>query len=134
MKLQSKLFLSTVCFLEAYCCNAQASQKSEQENPNIIFIQCDQLNAKALNCYGGPVPTPNLDWLASRGVRFTNAICSTPTSSPSRASTVTSLYTHQHGVVQNIPKLPGITEQDITTDKILHENGWDKHKYCKWNL
>lgn len=134
MKLQSKLFLSTVCFLEAYCCNAQASQKSEQENPNIIFIQCDQLNAKALNCYGGPVPTPNLDWLASRGVRFTNAICSTPTSSPSRASTVTSLYTHQHGVVQNIPKLPGITEQDITTDKILHENGWDTHQYGKWHL
>ena len=42
--------------------------------PNILFIMCDQLRWDYLSCYGHPhLQTPNIDWLAERGVRFERA-------------------------------------------------------------
>lgn len=111
------------------------SGSGEPQQPNIIFIQCDQLNKMALGCYGGPVPTPNIDRLASEGVLFSNAICSTPVSTPSRGSIVTALYPHGNGIVSNVNDMHnGINEDDITTDKILNANGYNTHHYGKWHL
>ena len=45
------------------CAKEQKAGPSERSIPNIVFIQCDQLNAKALICYGGEVDTPNIDRL-----------------------------------------------------------------------
>ncbi len=59
------------------------------KRPNILFIMCDQLSAHALSCYGGPVPTPNIDRIAENGVRFDQATCTTPYCSPTRASLIT---------------------------------------------
>jgi arylsulfatase A-like enzyme len=99
-------------------------------------MMCDQLNASALSCYGGPVPTPNIDRIASQGVRFTNATCVTPYCSPTRASIVTGMYPHAHGIVLNCaPKRQtGITGDDCTTEKLLHEAGYATHHYGKWHL
>lgn len=102
--------------------------------PNIVFIQCDQLSYKALSCYGGPVETTNIDFLAKNGVMFTQAICTTPSSTPSRASIVTGLFPHQNGITNNIPTQPGINNDDITTDKLLNAAGYDTHHYGKWHL
>ncbi len=106
--------------------------------PNVVFIQCDQLNAKALSCYGGEVDTPNIDRLAREGVRFTNAACVTPFCSPSRATWITGMYPHAHGIVGNVPYggtgQQGITDDDITTEKILHGSGYTTHHYGKWHL
>ncbi len=71
-------------------------------SPNVLIIMCDQLNAHVLGCYGGPVPTPHIDRIAREGVRFTNAVCTTPFCSPSRASLITGLYPHTHGIVTNV--------------------------------
>ena len=46
--------------------------------------------------------TPNIDRLAREGVRFDNAVCPTPFCSPTRASIITGLYPHAHGIVTNI--------------------------------
>ena len=90
--------------------------------PNILFIQTDQLNAKALSCYGGEVDTPNIDRLAKEGVKFTNAACVTPFCSPSRATWITGMYPHAHGIVGNCHDSGqhGIGDKDITTEKILN--------------
>lgn len=61
------------------------------DRPNVLIIICDQLNAGALGCYGGPVPTPHIDRLAREGVRFDQAVCTCPFCSPSRASIVTGM-------------------------------------------
>jgi len=51
---------------------------------NILFIMCDQLRADYLSCYGHPfLETPNIDRLAERGVRFSNAYCQAPLCGPS---------------------------------------------------
>ena len=50
-----------------------------------------------IGCYGGEVPTPNLDRLAARGVRFTQ-FYNAARCSPTRASLLTGLYPHQAGM------------------------------------
>jgi arylsulfatase A-like enzyme len=70
----------------------------EKEKPNIIFIICDDLN-DAITGFGGhpQAKTPNLDRLAKRGVRFTNAQVNSPVCGPSRASLIAGLYPHTTG-------------------------------------
>ena len=77
------------------------------ERPNVLFILCDDLRPNALGCYGAPhVQTPNVDRLAAEGVRFQNAFCTTSLCSPSRASILSGLYAHRHGVVNNFTEYP----------------------------
>ena len=108
--------------------------------PNVLFIMFDQLNASVLSCYGGPVLTPHIDRLAREGVRFNQAVCPTPFCSPTRASIVTGMYPHAHGIVLNAKHKPGpsgqrgLTADDITTERILHGDGYATHFYGKWHL
>jgi N-acetylglucosamine-6-sulfatase len=50
--------------------------------------------------------TPQIDSLAREGVRFEHAFCTTSLCSPSRASILTGLYAHRHGVRDNFTELP----------------------------
>jgi arylsulfatase A-like enzyme len=115
-----------------------------KRKPNVLLMMCDQLNASVLSCYGGPVPTPNLDRIANKGVIFHNAICPTPFCSPSRASMINGLYPHTHGIVHNVSRNDyspaplgteeGIKADDTTTEKLLYEQGYETHHYGKWHL
>ena len=59
---------------------------------------CDQLRFDYLGCYGHPrLATPNIDALAARGVRFTNAYVQSPICGPSRMSFYTGRYMRSHG-------------------------------------
>ncbi|MEO1026684.1 MAG: sulfatase-like hydrolase/transferase [Pseudomonadota bacterium] len=63
---------------------------------NMLVIMSDEHQARALGCAGHPfVQTPNLDALAARGTRFTNAYTPSPICVPARASFATGLYPHQ---------------------------------------
>jgi choline-sulfatase len=63
---------------------------------NMLFIMSDEHNPRVLGCAGHPmIRTPNLDRLAARGVRFTDAYCNSPICVPSRASFHTGRYVHQ---------------------------------------
>ncbi len=69
---------------------------------NTLFIMSDEHKRSALGCYGhGMVRTPNLDRLAARGTRFTDAYCNSPICVPSRASFATGRYVHQIGFWDN---------------------------------
>lgn len=69
---------------------------------NILFLMFDQLRWDYLSCYGHPhLPTPNIDRLASMGLRFTNARIQSPLCGPSRMSTYTGRYVHSHGATWN---------------------------------
>lgn len=66
--------------------------------PNVLFILSDQHNAKCLSYTGlTDALTPNLDQLASQGVRFDNAITQNPIRTPSRGSFLSGQYCHNHG-------------------------------------
>ncbi len=67
--------------------------------PNILMFLPDGMQAEPL-LPGHPCRTPHFDRLASRGLRFRRAHCPLPTCSPSRASLMTGLLPHNHGVLQ----------------------------------
>ncbi len=73
-----------------------------RDRVNILLIMTDQHRYDTLGCYGSPFcRTPNIDKIASRGVRFDMAYTCAMPCSPSRASIFTGLYPHKHGVLAN---------------------------------
>jgi hypothetical protein len=75
----------------------RAAAAQPDPRPNIIIILVGDLGWSDIGPYGSEIPTPNLDRLAARGVRFTQ-IYSTPRCSPMRASLLTGVYPHQAGM------------------------------------
>ncbi len=69
---------------------------------NVLWIMADQLRWDYLSCYGAKhIDTPNLDWLASKGVRFNRAYGQSPVCGPSRMSFYTGRYVRSHGATWN---------------------------------
>src|SRR5689334_15045474 len=66
------------------------AQAKDTERPNFVFILADDLGWADLGCYGSKYfETPNLDALASQGIRFTDAYAACPVCSPTRAALLT---------------------------------------------
>lgn len=65
--------------------------------PNVLFILADDVGWGDLACYGGRIPTPNLDRLAREGIRFTDAHASAALCAPSRFSMLTGSYPYRNG-------------------------------------
>jgi N-acetylglucosamine-6-sulfatase len=108
------------------------SLASAAERPNVLFVLCDDIRPAALGCYGSPnVRTPNIDRLAAEGVRFANAFCTTSLCSPSRASILTGLYAHHHGVRDNFTELPAQLPHWASR---LHEAGYATAYLGKWHM
>jgi arylsulfatase A-like enzyme len=69
-----------------------------ENQPNIIFLLTDDQTVGAVGCYGNKdIITPNLDQLASEGIRFRNFYNTTAICMASRASVMTGLYEYRHG-------------------------------------
>ena len=73
---------------------ALAANAQEGQRPNILYIMCDDMGYGDIGCYGQQIiSTPNLDRLASQGMRFTQAYSGSPVSAPSRACFMTGQHT-----------------------------------------
>jgi len=69
---------------------------------NVLFVMCDQLRRDHVSCYGSArVPTPNIDRLARRGVRFDHAYVQSGVCGPARMSFYTGRYVSSHGATWN---------------------------------
>ncbi|RKU24613.1 hypothetical protein C6497_17495 [Candidatus Poribacteria bacterium] len=69
--------------------------------PNILLLMTDQQRWDAMSSSGNWVQTPNMDRIASEGVRFTNSVTTSPVCVPARLSLASGLYPHNTGVWQN---------------------------------
>jgi arylsulfatase A-like enzyme/Tfp pilus assembly protein PilF len=89
--------------LAAPACSRASSQAFFGQFPdqNVLLVTIDTLRADALGCDGGPARTPNIDALATHGVRFTFAHAHTVVTLPSHASILTGTYPFEHGVRDN---------------------------------
>ncbi len=114
------------------------------DRPNIVLIISDQQRADtmpgmALGSGRGAGHTPHLDWLASRGTVFSRAYCTTPMCSPARASLLSGLYPHSHGIVANHQERPISRQMKLAPSiKILADYlkpaGYDCAYTGKWHL
>src|SRR5438093_12442788 len=94
--------LSTRALVTALSLLAPTVRAADAPRPNIVFILMDDLRWDELGCVGHPfLKTPHIDRLAREGALFKNAFATTPLCSPSRASFLTGLYPHTHGVRDN---------------------------------
>ncbi|WP_080057850.1 sulfatase family protein [Spirosoma aerolatum] len=67
--------------------------------PNIVLIVSDDHGREAVGCYGNTsIRTPHIDQLATDGVRFSNAFCTTASCSPSRSVLLTGIHNHANGM------------------------------------
>lgn len=96
---ENRMLLGAALFSSVTFPLGAAAAKSAQTNgkPNIIVIMLDDMGYSDIGCFGSEIPTPNIDRLAERGVRYTN-FYNTGRSCPSRASLLTGLYSHQAGI------------------------------------
>lgn len=77
------------------------------DKPNFLFVQADQLAARALPVYGNKIAkTPNIDRLAARGVTFDHAYCNYPLCAPSRFSMISGLLATNAGAYDNGAEYP----------------------------
>src|SRR5206468_234090 len=95
-------FASMLMLVSANAAVAAARATAAVDQPNIIFVLADDPRWDAVECMGHPfLKTPNLDRIARDGAKFTNYFVTTPLCSPSRASIVSGLFAHTHGVTDN---------------------------------
>ncbi len=106
------------------------------KRPNFIIIMPDQHRADILGCAGMPVKTPNLDRLASEGVRFANTFTQSPLCVPARASFLVGRYVHETKVYTNKIFLHESNPEMIKTSflNILKENEYETIDIGKMHL
>lgn len=94
------------------------------EKPTILLITADELQKKALSCYGNTIiQTPNLDRLAGTGVRYDRAYCASPWCLPSRCSILTGLFPSHSGAYSNFRKCE-LSGRFPNLFSVFRENGY----------
>ena len=118
---------------------ASFSLLSAAEKPNIVVVLVDDMGFSDIGCYGSEIPTPNLDALASGGLRFTQ-FYNTGRCCPTRASLLTGLYPHQAGVghMTDDKGLPGyqgrLNDSCVTIAEVLRPAGYFTAMSGKWHV
>ena len=124
---------------QARTVHAQAGNRAaamKGRRPNIVFIMADDLGYGDLGCYGQQaIPTPNIDKLASEGLRFTQAYAGGPVCTPSRSVLMTGLHNGHSPARDNIPHYPTyLEEDDVTVAEVLQQAGYRCGGVGKWSL
>ena len=138
-------------YFVACCCLLliAAGTHAESSKPNFVFILMDDMGTTDLGCYGSKFyQSPNIDKLASEGVKFTQAYAACPVCSPTRASILTGKYPARLNLTDWLPgrtdrpdqKLakPEINQQlpleEITLAEALKSAGYVSGCFGKWHL
>lgn len=112
----------------------------------------DDMGYSDIGCFGGEIPTPNIDRLAEQGIRYTQ-FYNVGRSCPTRASLMTGLYPHQAGIggMSEDPydktkrdhsphdrRLPGyrgfINKNSVTIAEVMKQTGYHTYMVGKWHL
>ncbi|MBC7819473.1 MAG: sulfatase [Planctomycetaceae bacterium] len=109
-----------------------AAESPSAARPNVLFILCDDLRWDCLSSAGHPhLKTPHIDRLAREGVFFKNTFCTTSLCSPSRASILSGLYAHAHGVTNNFTEYPA---ELASFPRLLQSAGYETGYIGKWHM
>ena len=128
-----------IFFIYLFSFFALLSHAASIDKPNIIVIMADDLGYGDIGCYGADpknLKTPNIDKLASKGLRFTSGYCSASTCTPTRFSFLTGKYAFRQkntGIAP--PNGPAIIQPGVETlPSIMKKAGYATAVIGKWHL
>ena len=108
------------------------SQRIGDAPPNILLIIADDHAYQAIGAYGSVLnETPNIDRIASAGIRFDRALVTNSICAPSRAVILTGKYSHVNGVLDNVDDFDG---NQPTFPRMLQAAGYQTAAFGKWHL
>jgi arylsulfatase A-like enzyme len=111
---------------------AALARAASGRRPNILYMMADDHAAHAISAYGSRINhTPNIDRIASRGVRMDNCFCTNSICTPSRAVILTGQYSHVTGVRTLADPLDP-ARQNVA--KLLQAGGYSTAMIGKWHL
>ncbi|MBL8810285.1 MAG: sulfatase [Planctomycetaceae bacterium] len=126
-----KSFIAILLCLQCLL-TARPLQADDTKRPNVLFILTDDQRWDALGLAGNKyLKTPNIDRLGQEGVYFRNSFCTTALCSPSRASILSGLYAHAHGVVNNFTEYPAGFK---SFPMVLQASGYETAYIGKWHM
>ena len=115
----------------------QSSSPKKEQTPNIILIFMDDMGYGDLSCYGAVnYRTPNIDKLATEGIRFTNFLAAQAVCSASRAALLTGCYPNRIGISGALMPTSknGINSNEITLAEMLKQKSYATGIFGKWHL
>ncbi len=137
------IILMALCVTQISCANEVPSK----DRPNIVLLFSDDAGYSDFGFQGSKeMKTPNLDRLASEGVKFTQAYVSDPTCGPSRAGLITGRYQQRAGYIENnVPGYMsavsaqnddemGLPLSEVTMGDYLKSLGYKTGFYGKWHI
>lgn len=130
------LTLASCAFLPSF----GQGEKKETENPNIVFILADDMGYGDVGCFNpeSKIPTPNMDRLASQGIRFMNAHSPAALSTPTRYGILTGRYCWRtrlkEWVILGYDEAPLIETGRPTIGSVLKNKGYHTGYIGKWHL
>ena len=138
MKIIAIIILIAISFI-AWDFSFKTVKPLAAKKPNIVLIMADDMAFSDIGCYGSEIKTPNLDKLASEGMRlkqcYNNAICA-----PSRATLLTGQYPHKAGVGffninLGLPAYQGyLNKPSLTLGEVFKQAGYNTFLSGKWHV
>ncbi|HIC51816.1 MAG TPA: hypothetical protein EYO96_04075, partial [Candidatus Marinimicrobia bacterium] len=131
------------------CKGSDASDATQNKLPNIVFFLVDDLGWSDVGCFGSSFyDTPNIDQLATEGVRFTSGYAACHVCSPTRASILTGKYPARLNltdwiggrpnfpfqVLANAEKVISLDRDETTLAEVLKGLGYETALFGKWHL
>ncbi|MGK0432766.1 MAG: arylsulfatase A, partial [Planctomycetota bacterium] len=115
---------------------AAASLPAQKRTPNLVVIFIDDMAYADIGPFGGKIPTPNLDRMATEGMRFTDFSAATAVCSASRAALLTGCYHRRVGISGALgPNAKhGLHEREMTLAEVCKQKDYATACFGKWHL